>query len=162
MENISTPFILGKQIHDFCSEHESSKLFTLPFSEHDVLQLQEMFVKPGLHLIKVKDVTDGRKIIQTILSSLNYYHNIGCITNVAELSPTVCNIINHIKLHKPNSDNLLLELEDFFTVHACFDFIWIELTQGMKKQYSLKDIQKVFNMYHVDERMPVLIMMYEK
>jgi len=162
MENISTPSMLGKQVHNFRDDHKSSKLFTLPFSEHDVLHLQEMFVSPGLHLVKASDVIEGRKMIQTILGSLNYYHNIGCVTDVAELPVTVCNIINHIKLHKPYSDNLLLELEDFFTVHACFDFIWIELTQDMQKQYSLKDIQNIFNMYHVEERLPVLIMMYEK
>ncbi len=80
MANISTSFILGKHTQDFYDDYRSDKLFTLPFSEHDVLSLQEKFIALGVHIIKTKNVVDGRAIIQTILNSLNYYHNISCVT----------------------------------------------------------------------------------
>ena len=164
MANIPTPSIINKKNHDFSYDHEDNKLFTIPFSEQDVLALQEIFVSCGVHTIKTKNVIDGRKIIQTILNSLNYYHNVGCVaeTFIHKLPITVCDIISHIKIQKIKKDNLLLDLEGFFAEHPCFDFIWIELTQDIKNQLSSDDIKKIFTMYHVEERMSVLIMTYDE
>lgn len=163
MANISTSSIFGKDTQNFqTTTHKDEILFTFPFSEQDVLELQGMFVALGVHVIKTKNIFDGRKIIQTILQSLNYYHNIGCVTNVGKLPVNICDIISHIRLEKSHKGDLLVDLEDFFTVHPCFDFIWIELTEDMKTQYSSNDIKKIFDMYHVEERMPVLIVNYEE
>ncbi len=161
MAHILTPSILIKENHGFYDELDN-KLFTLPFSENDVLKLQETFVSFGIHTIKTKNILDGREIIQTILNSLNYYHNIGCITDAQGLSTSVCDIINHIELQKSRKGDLLIDLEDFLTIHPCFDFIWIELTKEMQNLYSAADIKKIFNIYHVEERMSVLIVMYQE
>jgi hypothetical protein len=162
MANISTPSILGKQNHNFNDEHKDNTLFTLPFSEHDVLELQGLFVALGVHTIKTKNIIDGRRIIQTILQSLNYYHNIGSISDVSGLPINVCDVINHIKLQRSQKGDLLIDLEAFFAVHPCFDFIWIEFTESMKNQYSAKDIKNIFEMYHAQERMSVLIVTYDE
>ena len=163
MANLSTSSMFGKHEQDlYENNHKDSKLFTLPFSEYDVLVLQEIFVTLGVHTIKVKNVADGRHIIQTILKSLNYYHNIGSVTKIDGLSVLVCDIMKHIGLQQSQRNNLLIDLEEFFAVHPCFDFIWIEFTQEIKNQCSADDIKKMFDMYHVEERMPVLIVMYEE
>lgn len=165
MENIPTPSIVNKKIHNFSQGHEEdNKLFTIPFSEHDVLALQEIFISCGVHTIKTKNVIDGRRIIQTILNSLNYYQNVGCIVDafLHTLPITVCDIISHIKSQKIQKNNLLIDLEEFFTEHPTFDFVWIELTQNIKNELSLEDIKKIFTMYHAEERMSVLIMTYDE
>lgn len=161
MANISTSSIFGKDAQGFQTTTDKT-LFTFPFSEQDVLELQGLFVALGVHVIKTKNISDGRKIIQTILQSLNYYHNIGCVTTIGNLPINICDVINHIKLQKSQKGDLLVDLEDFFAVHPCFDFIWIELTEDMKTQYSSNDIKKIFDMYHVEERMPVLIVTYDE
>ncbi|MDP3788009.1 MAG: hypothetical protein Q8Q60_01665 [Candidatus Chromulinivorax sp.] len=162
MANISTPSILGKQFLAFHDDNQDTKLFTFPFSEHDVLELQEIFVALGVHTIKAKNIVDGRRIITTILQSLNYYHNVGCITEMNQLPVNVCDILNHIILQKSQRGDLLHDLEDFFSIYSYFDFIWIELTHDMKKQYAYEDIKNIFDMYHAEERMPVVIVTYDE
>lgn len=162
MANLSTSSMLGKHTQDFYNKDKSGKLFSLPFSEEDVLMLQEIFITSGVHTIKTKNVIDGRKIIQTILNSLNYYHNIGSIASTKNLPHNVCDIINHIALQNLRPNNLLMNLEDFFDVHPCFDFIWIELTQDIKKICTIENLKKLFDMYHVEERMPVFIVTYDE
>ncbi len=162
MANISTSSIFNKYDYDFDSVvHE--KLFKLPFSEQDLLELQEIFVTLGMHIIKVKDMIEGRQIVKIILNSLKYYHNIGCITDVTDLPVNVCNITSHIALQclQNKQGNSLLNLETFLNTHPCFDFIWIELTKNIKKEYSYKTMKNIFDMYHIEERMPVLIVTYE-
>ena len=161
MANISTSSIFHKEDHDFnMIIHE--KLFTLPFSEQDVLELQEIFVTLGVHTIKTKNIAQGRKIIKIILDSLNYYHNIGCVTQEKDTPITTCDILKHIVLEKIEKGDLLTNLEDFLAVHPCFDFIWIEFTENLKKEFSYKAVKNIFDMYHVEERMSVLIVTYDE
>ena len=161
MANILTSSIFHKHDNDF-KDITHEKLFSLPFSEEDVLELQEIFVTLGVHIIKVKNVIEGRQILKIILNSLNYYNNIGCITQEKDIPVSVCDILNHIVLEKIEKGDLLTNLEDFLAVHPCFDFIWIELTKNIKKELSYKAIKNIFDMYHVEERMPVLILTYDE
>ncbi len=136
-------------------------IFSLPLCQHDIIRLQHLFVTCGVHIIKIKNFLEGRKIIQAILHSLNYFHNIGCISQDHNLPNFVCDIIKHIEFEK-NTDNFLLDLEDFLTVHPCFDFIWVELSTKILQQHTLESMTKIFEMYHAQERMPVLFVMYDE
>lgn len=164
MANLSTSSMFGKHIMTMQDDYKNSKLFSIPFSELDVLELQQIFVALGVHTIKAKNVADGRAIIATILQSLNYYHTIGCVTQVVEpvLAVNVCDILGQIMLQHDEKGDLITDLEDFFSMYACFDFIWIEFTQAMRKRYSYDALKKIFDMYHAEERMPVVIVMYEE
>ncbi|MBP6869740.1 hypothetical protein KBC04_02575 [Candidatus Babeliales bacterium] len=162
MALISTPSMLSKQAQDLSDEnHHHEKLFTFPFAEYDVLELQAIFIQTGIHVIKTKNIFDGRKIVTTILKSLNYYHNIACITEQVEVPSLAYDVMGHINMQKYRKDNLLIDLEDFFVMHPCFDFIWIELSETIENKYKLQDLKEIFNMFHVEERMPVLIVQYE-
>jgi hypothetical protein len=161
MANLSTPSLFQKNIQD-SPEDQKNTLFTIPFSERDVLTLQEIFVKLGIHTIKTKNSSDGRKIIHTILNSLNYHHNIGSITKKHGLKNNVYDIVNHIRFHQSGFSNLIGDLESFFATYACFDFIWIELTQEINNKLFIHDIKKMFEMYHVKERMTVILVEYEE
>ena len=158
----STP--LQNNNHTLCQDDCFNKnIFSLPFCEHDALRLQEIFVTCGIHMIKTKNIIEGRKIIQKILHSLNYFHNIGCISQEHNLPTFVCDIIKHIEFdNNKNKDNFLLDLEDFLTIHPCFDFIWVELSSKMLQQYRQQAIVEIFEMYHVQERMPVILVMYDE
>lgn len=162
MSQISTSSVFRTSIHDVIEEHHHEKSFSIPFNEYDVLQLQAIFVQPGIHVIKTKNIVDGRKVITTILNSLNYYHNIGCITDINGLSDEVYDIVAHLQLRKYQHENSLVDLEDFFAIYPCFDFIWIEYGESIEKKYALQDIKKIFNMFHVEERMPVLVVKYDE
>lgn len=161
MIHIARDILVSKQSSDLHT-NTASKLFTLPLTEINVLDLQAIFVTPGVHTITMKNITEGRTIIQTILKSLNYYHEIGCITFTHDIADKIYDIIDHISFQKEQRETLLLNLEDFFAIHPCFDFIWIEWCEKLQKYSSLDDIKKIFNMYHADERMPVVCIRYEE
>lgn len=160
MVNVSMHSIFNKDRQDEIIDDPI--LYTLPFSEQSVLQLQEIFVNFGVHIIKTKDIAQGRQIIQTILQSLNYYHNIACVTNTPGLATDICDVINHIHLEKKGTGNFIINLEDFFAINPCFDFIWVELTEEIKSKCTIQDMKKIFDLYHVDERMPVIMVAYER
>ena len=110
----------------------------------------------------IKNLKKIYHIIKIILDSLNYYHNIGCVAQGQEIPVNTCDILKHIALEKIEKGDLLTNLEDFLAIHPCFDFIWIEFTENLKKEFSYKAVKNIFDMYHVEERMPVLIVTYDE
>lgn len=143
-----------------CNKLFKNKIFTLPFTESDVLYLQDMFISPGIHEIRTTTIKQGRCIMQTILDSLKYFHAIGCITNESGLSDFVCDIQRHIALDSSYNHDAIANLEYFLTIHPCFDFIWIELTDKIAHMYTIDHIKNIFNMYQANERMSVIIVQY--
>jgi len=161
MANILINSTINTHENEFFFENENMKYFDTQFSEKDVIELQEMFLTFGIHCIKIKDVQSGREIIKTILGSLNHFKNIGAITYASGLQDFVCDILVHIKMQEPHYfDDIFIDLEIFFTMHACFDFIWIEFTDNLLIR-NFEGLKNIFEMYHVNNQMPVIFMMYE-
>ncbi|MGZ6250799.1 MAG: hypothetical protein ACXWL2_02120 [Candidatus Chromulinivorax sp.] len=157
MVHFSTPYICNK--NQLNLEH---RIFTFPFSEEDLIQLQEIFVTPGIHTIKMKNVEQARQIIEIILNSLNYYHTIGALTFIEKLPTHIWDIIGHVTFDKQMNYNLIDDLEIFFANYSCFDFIWVEATKTMQNVCKLSALQKIFDVYHAQERMPILFIVYEE
>ncbi len=160
MANVLTTSMLDTHNNDSCNKDKDIKYFDPHFSEKDVLELQQMFVTFGVHYIKTKDIQSGREIIQTILGSLKHFQNIGAITYVSGLQNSICDILVYIKTQGFCSDDISIDLENFFTIHACFDFIWVEFTNELEKK-DLASIKNIFEMYHAQDQMPVIFIMYE-
>ncbi len=150
-----------------CNNNEKkdkNKLFRLPFSQDDLLVLQAMFTTFGMHTIRAHNHHEGRMIIETILGSLHdYYHTIGVMTNIdaIKLDPKICDILQQMSLDLDKRADTTFDLEHFFTIHPCFDFIWIEQTPTIQQEYPIAIMRKIFEMYHVDERMTVIVVEYE-
>lgn len=162
MANVFTPSILNEHYNNFESNYQKSiRTFNVDLSEQDVLSLQEIFLTFGIHCIQTDNVKSGRKIINTILGSLKYYQNIGAVTDVTGLDTTVSDILVDIKMQGIYSGDVIVDLENFFMIHACFDFIWVELSGALLEQ-DIINLKNVFNMYYVQERMPVIFMMYNQ
>ena len=160
MANVLTTSMLDTHNNDSCNEDKEIKYFDSQFSENDVLELQQMFVTFGVHSIKTKDVQSGRKIIQTILGSLKHFQNVGAITHVPGLENSICDILVYIKMQGFCSDDISVDLENFFTIHPCFDFIWVEFANGLEIK-DVASIKNIFEMYHAQDQMPVIFVMYE-
>src|SRR3989338_7318967 len=108
----------------------TAKIFKKPFSENDVLYLQDIFLTPGVHQIYVSSVSKGRTVITDVLASLRYYQNAACLS-LAELQITngVYDIVQTLVAddYLVNSDSLTL----FFLDSFYFDFLWIEESQAL-------------------------------
>lgn len=161
MAHVLIPSALKDQHDNFHhNDHKNIPLFNLELSEQNVLTLQDIFLTFGIHCIKTDNATAGRKIINTILGSLKYYKNVGAITDRIGLDENVCDILIDIKKQGISTDDIIIDLENFFMIHACFDFIWVELSGSLLEQ-DINSLKNIFNMYYVQERMPVIFMMYE-
>lgn len=162
MANVFTPSILNEHYNNLeRNDPKNVKTFNVNLSEQDVLNLQEIFLTFGIHCIKTDNVKSGRKIINTILGSLKYYQNIGAVTDLAGLDIHVADILVDIKMQGLYSGDVIVDLENFFMIHACFDFIWVEFS-GSLLERDIINLKNVFNMYYVQERMPVIFMMYNQ
>jgi hypothetical protein len=106
-----------------------SKLVHDPISEQEILDLQDQFLSPGLHYLVVQDIQMGRKIIKTFLQSINYYHDVACLTLENDALPTGVS-----DLHDLLDDYGFLEksqLYMFFLDYWYYDFLWIEATDSL-------------------------------
>ena len=161
MVNAVSLKIFDNSMNDY-TKTESKLLFTLPFSQEDALKLQAIFIQPGVHVIHVKNIAEGRTITDIILKSLNYYHDIGLLSLEKDAPVYSLDIINCI-----NSGNIIKKeshenLEDFFIANPYFDFIWVEGTKNFLEKYPLQNLKTMFSMIHAQERMSVVILLYEE
>ncbi|AXK60225.1 hypothetical protein [Candidatus Chromulinivorax destructor] len=160
MADIATPSF-DKNYDNLVHNNDEMQIFNFDLSEQDVLHLQEIFLTCGVHTIKTTNVATGRKILESVVGSLKYYQNIGIITHENGVDTKVYDILRDIKNQGLMTDNIIADLEDFFMVHTCFDFVWVEFSQLLSVDYAIH-LQNIFTMYYAQERMPVIFVMYDQ
>lgn len=159
MADVATPSF--DKHYDNLVHNDEAQIFNFDLSEQDVLHLQEIFLTFGVHTIKTTDVATGRKILKSIVGSLKYYQNIGVITDVAGSDEKSYDILLDLKNQDLMTDDIIANLEDFFMVHTCFDFIWVEFSGLLSPDYVIP-LQNIFTMYYAQERMPVIFVTYDQ
>lgn len=137
-----------------------SKTIEYPFVENEILYLHEIFLTNGIHSFNVKTIDLGRKIIYSILNSLQFYQNIACLTlSEISLNNDITNIYGILNdsnfLNDPNKDLVSFFLDEFY-----YDFIWIEENNKLKKS----EWYKLFNQYLIDlnfnRSIPIILISY--
>jgi len=116
-----------------CICHEEAHVIAQPFSEGDILYLQELFLINGWHGLKVKSINEGRSVITTMLYSLNYYHDIACLS-IGEMSvdSKFFNVYDHM-IEGGYLEGQYHDIEAFLIEHFYANFLWIEETQELLK-----------------------------
>lgn len=131
-----------------------------PLSEQDILYLQDIFMIPGIHHIKVDSVISGRFIINSMLNSLNYYRNIGCLSAYhLPIQEPIVDIYQELakKNYFQNPD---VNLYDFFLEDFDCDFLWIESSQNLElSEWFPVFEQQTINM-NLHKLMPLIIVSY--
>lgn len=134
-----------------------------PFTEKEILVLQEKFLSNGFQYIKVRDHKSGRTIVQRFLDSLAIYHDVACVSLSNNPLP---NYITDIYYELANDGYLdpfgQHYLDDYFIEHFYFDFIWIEATQKLFNSIWFQDFEDKILSFKVDEHIPLIIISYEK
>ncbi len=145
-------------LQQIVSFSESSKSIHTPFSENDLIFLQNAFTTPGVHAIRVKDIQTGRILIKQLLDALRWYHDVGYLA-LNDVIPCLhaTNIMNHFS-YPINS----IELSRFFTEDFFYDFLWIETTQELLNQVWLPLFEQRIAHLHIDHIIPVIIVSYER
>lgn len=132
-----------------------SRIFNGPFSENDVLYLQNIFLTPGVHQINVDNIAHGRNMMDKVLDSLQYHHKAACLSFYNEpLSPNVADIINVLLTddHLVSADSLTW----FFLNHFYFDFLWIEETQALLDSLWYEQFKQHLVDFNFNQAIPIV------
>ena len=139
------------------------KLFSSPnlfISEQMIIELQDIFLTPGIHIIDVESLQEGRSLIQKFLNALRCYQTIGCLTqHESSLPHTVFDIHNYLLMYGFLEGKNSNELEQFFTQDFNFDFIWIEKKADGNTEWADYFEQRIVR-YEIDQSIPVILILY--
>ena len=77
MESKNLSLLLGNDKKLSIRDPQEAKFFNTPYTESDILELQNIFLSEGFHRIKTTDLGQGRALIHLFLDSLHCYRNPG-------------------------------------------------------------------------------------
>ncbi len=126
-----------------------------PFSENDVLYLQDLFLTPGVHQITVDSFSKVRIMINKILRSLHYHQKAACLTFVdLLLEPEICDITQVLIAddYLVSKDRLML----FFLDQFYFDFLWIEETPDLLTSIWYEQFQRHLSEFNFNRSIPII------
>ena len=127
----------------------------------DILFLQDIFLTSGVHQIVVEDVRAGRKIVGKMLQSMNYYHEVACLTDIVEppLKKSVINMYNSLA-HYCGDDDSYDEVEEFFLEQYFADFMWIELSKGLLQIPIIENAMHALYDLDIIKHIPIVAISY--
>jgi hypothetical protein len=146
---------LAEHLHEF-------DLIQEPFSEHQILALQEKFLTNGFQYIKVKSVVKGRLIIEPFLASLGIYTDIAVLSTTPILPQApMTDIYYELSNNGYISTFEPLYLDEFFIESFYHDFMWIEATRDVLNAHWFDDIKRKIIDIGIDQHIPILIVLYQ-
>lgn len=126
-------------------------------SDQQIIELHVRFLTNGFQHIQVPSVKEGRELIAKLLTSLDYYHTISCLTeDDQQLSTETLDLLTYLveSRYLPN------KLEDFFLEQTDFDFLWIELTPSLLTEPWLEEFKSLLIEHNVHTKMPIMCISY--
>jgi len=134
-----------------------------PFSDSDILNLQDAFLTNGIHYIKTDNIFAGRALITLFLNSLNCHNNVATLSLSSEpLQNGITDLYAELILGGHLNQNLSHELEDFFLEKFYYDFMWIEATEKLLDSFWTEEFFKKITDFKLDQLIPILIVSYKK
>ena len=146
VKNLTLPF--GNSEDYKIRDPQEAKIFEAPYSESDILELQDLFLAEGLHEIRVSSFTQGRQLIDTFLESLHCYYSPGCFTTQGLKNGK--NIDIYKELQSKN-------IEVFFCENLRMDFLWIEMPTKIDEKAKCTDFIKKCQSLQLEKKMPILV-----
>lgn len=145
----------------FINHIHEINLIKQPFSDKDILEIQEKFLCNGFQYLKGQNIGQGRKIIYTFLASLGTYHNVACLTldsqplneGITDLYAELCGG-GYLHSFEP------YYLEEYFIEQFYFDFIWIEATRSLLMSAWFEEVKEKMLQIAIDEQIPILVFVY--
>lgn len=125
-------------------------------SEQQILELQDLFLSNGMHLLTVPTLKEGRSLIYTFLHALHYYNAISCITKTGGLKKNTFDIYLYLQQYGYLKDKNSIHLEKFLSEEFDADFLWIECKKSDTWQLIFE--QKIHEV-GIDQHIPVLVVM---
>ncbi len=154
--------LLKGKISSYRIENCDSHKLTKPYSEQDIIRLQEIFLTNGWHCLQVQNLHEGRSVINTMLYSLNYYHDIACLTlRDYPLLDSVCFDVYLHALEKGCLDSDPYDLNSFFLDYFFADFLWIEETEELVASQWYGPFLQSLHDVQIEKHIPVIMLSYK-
>ena len=133
-----------------------------PFSDGDILELQDLFLCNGVHYIKVDDVEAGRSLINLFLRSLNYYHNVACLSmSHLPLDVSVMDLYGELMVGGHLDSGATRQLEEFFLEKFDHDFMWLEVSETVLESEWIDNVFKQMKNFKLEQLLPILVVSYQ-
>jgi hypothetical protein len=109
----------------------------------------------------VRDVKIGRSIINMFLQSLNYYHDIACLTVVDEpFEQHVFDLWREMTLRFCLEPSSQYDIEDFLIEYFYCDFMWVEATRELVEAPWFPTVEQIIVSFKLDKHIPIFILSY--
>lgn len=142
---------------------QEARYVRAPFSDSDILELQDLFLSNGVHYIKVDDVQSGRLLIKLFLKSLNFYHNVACLSTSSEpLDSSVLDLYGELMVGGYFDEGAVAQLEEFFLEHFDHDFLWLEASEHALESAWMNDVFKQVKNFKLEQLLPILVVSYQE
>lgn len=132
-------------------------------SEETILDVQNQFMTNGFHYIGMADRQSSRELVMTMLSCLNYYDSVACLTLGQEpLEPHVADI--HLELlawHCIMPTSPSNALQEFFLDTFYYDFMWIEASEKLLQEPWFSRFEECIINLELDKKLPILVFYYD-
>ncbi len=129
-------------------------------SEQLIIELQDIFLTNGVHVIDVESLQEGRMLIQKFLRALKCYQSVGCLAqDEITITKEIFDIHHYLLMYGFLERKNTNDLERFFIEDFNFDFIWIERKIDDQSEWSLYFEQRISH-YDIDQQIPIIILMY--
>jgi len=141
---------------------KKNKFFNLPLSESEIIEFHNILMTPTQHMIQTTTVTSGRALIETMLQSLAYYRQVGCLSTTATWHDNndVVDIYTIIR-QDAQVYGLWYAIERFFINYNNIDFIWVELTDDLLVQMGSKYVAQMCQLLTEHQTIPVVVLQYD-
>lgn len=149
MEAQNLTILFGNREMHHSRDPREAKFFKKPYSEADILELQNIFLTKGFHHIKTPNLEQGRELITLFLESLQCYYHPACFTNKGVGLKGALNISQ--EMHNQNK-------ELFFHNNPFIDFMWIEMPEKMEPRQVVEKYIETCGSLQLERRIPIVVL----
>lgn len=136
-----------------------SKTITGPFTEQEIIEVQNALFTNGFQHLTLANVYAGRTIIEFFLTPVNYFHDIAYLTVVPGMLPhSVEPILDTINYYEHEGANFLSQ---YFLDEFTYDFLVIELTPELEQLSWFDDFRQGLLDFKLHTSIPIIIMSYD-
>lgn len=133
--------------------------FTKNLSEKEIITLNEIFLSPGLHVVKIKNVRQGRSIFDVFVQQLHFYALHDCCALVQGFFHTNdCNSFDLSLLSQLTNDELDVLLLSLFD----YNLLWIEADQNLLSNDKFTKFESRIYSLKLYEKLPIIVMLCDE
>lgn len=125
-------------------------------SEHEILDLQELFLTYGYNHLAASSVGQARTLISLFVETLHSFSRIACLTaSSLALSDNVVKLHDELAFHGALAFDYR-QLDEFLLNSFYYDFLWIECSDDLIQAPWFAYFEKKLHDYNIAASMPIL------